>query len=393
MEEVRDDDKERHSSWLENFYDLIVVVVVSQLAVSLGHDISIPSYITFVILFIPVWWSWLGVTFYNTRFETDDLGHRLLTLLQMAAAAFMAVSVVDGLGSNSSAFAISYAAIRIILVIEYLRTGKRFPSARPLTSLYSKAFLIAAIIWFVSAFVPPPIRFVLWIMALALDISTTLVFTRRLSKRFAPHIYHLPDRFGTFAIIVLGITILAFVDNIATHNWTFPSIFSAALSLSVAFCIWWIYFDSIDGAAIQAFRRYRSGLVLYLAWIYTHFPLLIGITGFGVSIEHLVLGDQSLPLPPSDKWLMCGSIVLCLFSLAIIRITSMKSKSGVSTTEYSGERVQAIYGLGASAFILFFGAVVQNPLPLLLIFVIAITFVGQVILDIRHHPYHRVFKF
>lgn len=85
-------------------------------------------------------------------------------------------------------------------MIEYLRTGKRFPSARLLTSLYSKAFLIAAIIWFVSAFVPPPIRFVLWIMALALDISTRLVFTHRLSKRFAPHMYHLPDCFGTFAI-------------------------------------------------------------------------------------------------------------------------------------------------------------------------------------------------
>jgi len=123
------------------------------------------------------------------------------------------------------------------LTIVTLRTGKRFPSTRPLTSLYSKAFLIAAIIWFVSAFVPPPIRFVLWIMALALDISTTLVFTRRLSKRFAPHIYHLPDRFGTFAIIVLGITILAFVDNIATHNWTFPSIFPrhSASALRFAF--------------------------------------------------------------------------------------------------------------------------------------------------------------
>jgi hypothetical protein len=37
--------------------------------------------------------------------------------------------------------------------------------------------------------------------------------------------------------------------------------------------------------------------------------------------------------------------------------------------------------------------IIQNPLPLLLIFVIAITLVGQAILDIRHHPYHHVFKF
>lgn len=54
-----------------------------------NDDVSI--YGGFIALFIPVLWSWIGVTFYNTRFETDDLGHRLLTLLQIAAAAFMAV--------------------------------------------------------------------------------------------------------------------------------------------------------------------------------------------------------------------------------------------------------------------------------------------------------------
>jgi low temperature requirement protein LtrA len=83
-------------------------------------------------LFIPVFWSWIGVTFYNTRFETDVVGHRLLTLLQMAAAAFMAVCVSDGLGKYSIGFALSYAATLAILVIEYLRTGRSVPATRPL---------------------------------------------------------------------------------------------------------------------------------------------------------------------------------------------------------------------------------------------------------------------
>ena len=392
MQEFKDEDKERHSSWLENFYDLIVVIVVSQLAVDLNEDISALSYITFVILYVPVWWTWIGVTFYNTRFETDDLWHRLLTLLQMAATAFMAINVTDGLGNDSSGFAISYTAIRTILVIEYLRTGKRIPSARPITSLYSKAFSISAAIWFVSAFIPVPFRFVLWLIGLAIDISATYVVTRSQSKRFAPHIYHLPDRFGTFMIIVLGVSILAFVDSIATHNWTTPSILSAALSLSIAFCIWWAYFDSIDGAAVRAFRRNKRRLRVYFAWLYIQFSLVIGITGFGVSIEHIVLSSQSSPLPPSVKWLMCGSIALCLFSLGILRITSIKSKSNVSDADYSGDRNQAIYGLGACAFILLLGLVVQDLLPLFLLLVIAITFAGLVILDIRRHPYHRVFK-
>ena len=391
MVEKYSDDKERHSSWLENFYDLIAAIVVSQLIVGLNQDVSISSYIAFVILFVPVWWSWLGVTFYNTRFETDDLGHRLLTLFQMAAAAFMAVNVIDGLGKNSSGFAISYAAIRAFLVFEYLRTGKRIPAARSLTSLYSKGFLIAASIWFVSAFVPKPIRFILWAAGLVLDIITPLIFTRRLSMRFAPHIYHLPERFGSFTIIVLGISILGFVDGIATHNWTSQSVLSAGLGLTIAFCIWWIYFDSIDGSAIRAFRKDRR-LGVYFAWLYIHFPLLIGLTGFGVSIEHVVLSDQSLPLLTSDKWLMGGSISLCLFSLAIIHITSMKSKSKISISEYSSEKNQAIFGIAGAASTLLFTAVAKDLLPLISILVVAVVCAGQVALDIKRHPHHRIFN-
>src|SRR5215469_17088846 len=133
-------EKERHASWLENFYDSIVAIVVFQLSTNLNHDVSIAGFLGFVALFIPVWCSWIGVTFYNSRFETDDLGHRLLTLLQMAVAAFMAVCVSDGLGKYSSEFALSYAATRVILVIEYLRTGRNIPATRPLVKRYSIGF-------------------------------------------------------------------------------------------------------------------------------------------------------------------------------------------------------------------------------------------------------------
>ena len=92
------------------------------------------DFLVFLALFIPVVWSWIGVTFYSTRFDRDDSSHRLLMLLQIAAAAFMAVSVPDGLGKNSSWFALSYAIMRTILVIEYLCTRRQVPSARQFTT-------------------------------------------------------------------------------------------------------------------------------------------------------------------------------------------------------------------------------------------------------------------
>jgi len=224
---------------------------------------------------------------------TDDLVHRLLMLLQVAAVVFMAVSVPDGLGKNSVWFALSYVVIRTILVIEYLLTGTQVPAAHQLTKRYSIGFSISAGIWFVSVFVPPPARFILWIVGLVIDVCTTLLYTRRFSVQFAPHRQDLPERFGSFTIIVLGISILGVVNGIAPHNWTVFSIISAGLGLGIAFSFSWVYFDTVDSSEIKALRENHQ-IGAHITWLYIHFPLIIGFTAFGASIEHLVLSSQFL---------------------------------------------------------------------------------------------------
>jgi low temperature requirement protein LtrA len=392
--------KEHHVTWLENFYDLVVAIIVLQLSRELDHDVSVYGFLSFVVLFIPVIWSWIGVTFYSTRFETDDLTHRLLMLLQIAAAAFMAVSVPDGLGKNSVWFALSYAVIRTILVIEYLRTRRHVPGARQLTTRYSIGFSIAAGIWFASIFVPSPIRFIFWMIGLVVDIGTPLFFARQLSVQFAPHAHHLPERFGSFTIIVLGISILGVVDGIADHNWTAYSIISAGLGLGIAFSLWWVYFDTVDGSEIRALRENKQ-IGIYVTWLYIHFPLMIGFTALGVSVEHIVLSNQSLALPSSEKWLLCVSIFVCLLALGVIQMTSAMTTGPVSLSSSVNSRraikyTAAIYSIVAAIAILVLVATVKDNivlLPIFLIGIVAIACTGQVILDLGRHPHHRLPKF
>ncbi|MFL6395075.1 MAG: low temperature requirement protein A [Nitrososphaeraceae archaeon] len=395
--------KEHHVTWLENFYDLIVAIIVFQLSRDLNQDVSVYGFLSFVALFIPVVWSWVGVTFYSTRFETDDLAHRLLMLLQIAAAAFMAVSVPDGLGKNSSWFALSYTIMRTILVIEYLRTRRHVPAARQLTTRYSIGFSIAAGIWFASIFVPPPIRLIMWIIGLAADIGTPLLFARQLSVQFAPHVHHLPERFGSFTIIVLGISILGVVNGIAAHNWTASSIISAGLGLGIAFSLWWIYFDTVDGSEIRALRENKQ-IGIYITWLYIHFPLIIGFTAFGVGIEHVVLSNQALALPSSEKWLLCVSTFFCLLTLGVIQMTSAmtttnpisSSSSSSASSKKSITYIAAIYSMVAAIAVLVIGTILKDgilTLPAVLIGIMAIACTGQVILDVKRHPHHRFSKF
>ncbi|GAB1540284.1 hypothetical protein NUACC21_29530 [Scytonema sp. NUACC21] len=64
----KNDQEERYATWLELFYDLIFVVAIAQLTQKLYEDISLPSFVNFVILFLPIWLSWLGTMLYATRF-------------------------------------------------------------------------------------------------------------------------------------------------------------------------------------------------------------------------------------------------------------------------------------------------------------------------------------
>jgi low temperature requirement protein LtrA len=43
-------------------------------------------------MFLLIWWAWLGHTMYSTRFDADNVVQRLLTLIQIFAAAAMAAT-------------------------------------------------------------------------------------------------------------------------------------------------------------------------------------------------------------------------------------------------------------------------------------------------------------
>jgi low temperature requirement protein LtrA len=230
----------------------------------------------------------------------------------------------------------------------------------------------------------------LWIIGLVIDIATPTIFTMQTSAAFAPNIFHLPERFGTFTIIVLGISILAVVDGISNHHWTTPSILDTALGLGIAFSLWWTYFDSVDGSEVRAFYIQRK-VGIYICWLYIHLPLLIGFTALGVAIEHSVLSNQFQPLPEADKWLMCISVALCLSALGIINITSEKTK--FTPTVSLGRRfTMSLYALIAASIIIVIAIVEVGLLPVYLMSIMAAACGGQVILDIRRHPHHRLFR-
>ncbi|MBD2517603.1 low temperature requirement protein A [Nostoc sp. FACHB-973] len=363
-------EEERRATWLELFYDLVFVVAVSQLAHNLKEDISLSGLLGFVVLFIPVWWSWIGTTFYANRFDSDDVGHRLLIGVQMLTAAAMAVNIHHGLGESSPGFALSYALGRAVLVIEYVRAGIHIPSARPLTTRYAIGFAIAALLWLISVFIPIPWRFALWTLAIVIDFATPLT-ARKFQLGLLPHASHLPERFGLFTIIVLGEAIIAVVNGVSQQKWDVLTVISAVFGLIIAFSWWWVYFDNLGGKPIEIARAHGKVGVVNL-WLYTHLPLVIGIAAAGVGVEQILLSKPTLALPDSQRWLICGSVALCSLAVSILH------RFGV--IRYCQIRSQ--YRLGGAVVLVAIAIFGKGLLPVVVITLVALVSALQVVQDL-----------
>ncbi|MDP3065500.1 MAG: low temperature requirement protein A, partial [Methanobacteriaceae archaeon] len=87
LNSTKDRDKDRHANWTELLFDLIFVAAISLLTLNLSKNYSFTGLMESLPLFFVIWWGWVGQTFYLSRFGTDDLFHRILTMLQMLIVA------------------------------------------------------------------------------------------------------------------------------------------------------------------------------------------------------------------------------------------------------------------------------------------------------------------
>ena len=312
--------KERKVTWLELFFDLVFVVVIAELTHTLAGDVSATGVIGFVLLFMPVWWVWIGGTYYNERFATDDLSNRIFTYLQMLPVAALAVFAHDGLGETSTGFALAYAAARILLIILWFRAGLHAKVFQPVSNRYVIGFSISALLFIVSVFVPPPERFVLWGIGLLIDLITPVTTLKIQAKLPRLSTSRLPERFGLFVIIVLGESIVGVVQGVAAqHDLTAALGLTAALAMAVAFGMWWVYFDFV------ARRPYKPSVWWALGWGYLHLPLVMGIAAAGAGVLN-VISSESDALPDSVRWLIAGAAAVGLITMGLLELTLRRDK-------------------------------------------------------------------
>jgi low temperature requirement protein LtrA len=361
-----DHPEERRVTYLELFYDLVYVVIIAELSHALAGNISLVGIGSFIFLFIIVWWAWFNGAMYHDLHGNNDIRTRVFTFLQMITVAAMAVFAHNAIGEGSVGFAIAYASFHLILTWLWWRTGVYDSHHRPLSLPYSRTFLVTSILFLVSIVIPAPWRFVLWVLALLVDLAMlSLVLTNRstaIQEEMSRIVLISPsvvERFGLFTIIVLGEVIVGVVSGVAEHpHLTWLAGGSAFFGMMIAIGLWWIYFDFVSS------RPPIPRTSKKLLWIYLHLPVTMGITAVGASILNVV-EHAGEPLPSEVHWLLVGAIAAALTSIGLI-LKSLNLPENQRSVYRTGARVAFIAGI----LVFLLGLTPMGTIPLLLTMIV-----------------------
>ncbi len=315
--------EERHATWLELFYDLAFVAAIGQVSTALSTRFDWNGGTVFLALFVPLWWAWVGQAFYLSRFDSDDLLHRVMALAQILIVAAISVHVLAAFEGKPQAFALGYAALRGILIVQYVIAGAQLKKARPLTTRYAVGFAIAALLWVLSAFLPVQWSSIIWALAIAIDFTTPFT-CHQLAIDIPPDYSHIPERFGLFTIIVLGEAILAAVSGMRIEGLGSNGAIVGPIGLVLAFAIWWVYFDGVKGHQVRIPQR-RQDVRRLMVWLYSHLPLSAGIVVSALGIR-VAMTDQAGSMRPDQTLMTVVALGMVLLALQFIYWAGLNPK-------------------------------------------------------------------
>jgi low temperature requirement protein LtrA len=324
---------DRHASWLELFFDLVVVVAVNQLAHLLHGDAHHGpgglDIVTFITLYLAIWLVWTSFTLYSN--VTADRVRVRAMFIGMAGIATMAAAVPHSMDGRANLFAIAYLVTTAVGGIAFRNSGVVLLTW---TAAWQNAGLLP---WLVSFFFPQPwVKLGLWLLGIALTLVFSVLMSRadqnavleRMNEEMAERASrrrlrapwareqplitvvaarldagHLVERLGLFVIIVLGEAMLQVIGAIAgIEDWR-PG-HGGGWLLLLAVVSAFVLLITLWGLNVR--HAFTGGSRLSPALMLpAHFVVIASITVVAASLG-TAAAESAEHLNPTTTWLMCG---------------------------------------------------------------------------------------
>lgn len=221
-------------TWAELFFDLVFVLAITQLSARLHDDHDLLGVARAAILFIPIYWAWVGTSIHADTHDVDNAVDRLGVFAVGLCGLFMALAVPEAFGDRGVFFGVSYLAARAVLAALVFR-APRFS-----LNSFSVGLFLTGPVLVVGGLLPSGPRTAVWAAAAAVDLAVPALVRGRLAGVRFDHA-HLPERFGLFLIIALGESIVAVGAPAAQADELDALTVAAVAAAFVLACgLWWV---------------------------------------------------------------------------------------------------------------------------------------------------------
>ena len=311
-------EEELRVSTLECFFDLVFVFAVTQLTSVLGREPNGAGLAKMALLLAVIWWMYGGYAWLTNVVAPVTAARRALLGLGMAGflvVALAAPTAFDG-GVGGLAFGIGYLIVNLVHAGLFLTSRQ----ARPSMLRVASANVVNATALVVAAFVPLPVRWVLWVLV---PIAQWTVPYLRGTPEIPLRPAHFVERHGLVLLIAFGESVAAIGAGIIGSRLSTGLILGAVLTLGVLLALWWSYFGGEDEIAekrlLDADLARRSSLALN-AYGRSFYLLLAGIIVLAAGVKRAI-GEPWRPGSLVEALAIAGGVVVYLIGDLLLRRT------------------------------------------------------------------------
>ncbi|MCF0095222.1 low temperature requirement protein A [Micromonospora sp. MH99] len=307
-----------YPTFLELFFDLVYIFLLSRLSASLGESLTVRNAAQTAVLLLAAWWVWV-----LTAWLTDLFNPRLpiiqaTVLLVMLGTLLMAIATPYAFGRYGWLFVAAYFGIHLV------RDAVLIPGTRvnrPIQARSIRVFFwfgITVTPWVAGVFVDETARLVLWSLAVAVDLGSArfgwptpgLGRTELASQIFTG--VHLSERHRAIFIVALGELILSTGTGLAGSGFTAGQVTASAVAFVSAVLLFQLYFQRVQRIlappSVTTVERVRSGT----STSYTHLVMVAGVVLVSTGTS-MVIARPSGHTPVDVMVAILGGPVLFLF--------------------------------------------------------------------------------
>jgi low temperature requirement protein LtrA len=237
------------------------------------------------VVFIPIYWAWVGMTMHANLHDVDRTGARLGVFAVGLCGLFMAVALPEAYETRGLLFGASYWAARLMLYALMWRSYR----GTGFNPFIAAAFVTGPLLT-LGGLLDGGTRVTTWTLAAAVDLFVAFLARRRMT-RIAYEPSHLPERFGLFLIIALGESVAETGVVAGDQPVTPVRLAAVAVAFVCACALWWVYFVFAVNAIRYALRTAQVAIeVIRPVLPYGHLGFIGGImaiaAGAGDVITH-----------------------------------------------------------------------------------------------------------